>query len=558
MENITGKYQSFSDFQEALSEVEPWEKDDHQPATSDSHTVILDDSAAMHVDSPLPVSIANVMDSTDEDIPEEFCSPQSHATSGGERDADVTESVDLHDDAPSAHTHETIEKNDSNAVSSSDAIVETTDKDGFPINLFPTFIAKIARELYRTRLFPIGYTLMAILFVISVLVGKSACLLTHLGSTFTNLYVAFVGPKGEDKTRPINWAARPLVELDRDAYASYIREKKEYEEALAIGEKDLVPPAFPRRYIMSNATDEAILKQIGRCPESIGLRRDELMDLLKQSGRYTEKDSDLYLSLFSGASLEIDRATKDEVFFIDAPFVSLIGGIQPDRFIRAFRGDRMDSGLFDRFLLVVRNGYTPKLWKLEGKMETEDIDEKYSSMVRTFLEATEWHGTYELAPDAKTMLQAWQNEKEMELEKNGSDLQIGVFRKIQVYALKFSLLLQILWDVDSDEKNTEHIVSPESAIRATVLADYFFRVSTAMAEEIQPALMSKKEMRLLNELPDVFTAKEGFLKAQENGIGKTSYYEFLGKLNGKVIEKTGRGVYLKKYPGLQNSNKIAS
>ena len=282
------------------------------------------------------------------------------------------------------------------------------------------------------------------------------------------------------------------------------------------------------------------------------------MDLLKQSGRYTEKDSDLYLSLFSGASLEIDRATKDEVFFIDAPFVSLIGGIQPDRFIRAFRGDRMDSGLFDRFLLVVRNGYTPKLWKLEGKMETEDIDEKYSSMVRTFLEATEWHGTYELAPDAKTMLQAWQNEKEMELEKNGSDLQIGVFRKIQVYALKFSLLLQILWDVDSDEKNTEHIVSPESAIRATVLADYFFRVSTAMAEEIQPALLSKKEMRLLNELPDVFTAKEGFLKAQENGIGKTSYYEFLGKLNGKVIEKTGRGVYLKKYPGLQNSNKIAS
>ena len=324
MENITGKFQSFSDFQGALSEVEPWEKDDHQPATSDSHTVILDDSAAMHVDSPLPVSIANVMDSTDEDIPEELCSPQNHASSRGEPAADAAKSIDLHDDAPSDHAHKAVEKKDANAVSSSDAIAETTDKDGFPINLFPTLIAKIAQDLYRTRLYPIGYTAMAILFVVSVLIGKGAYLITNLGSTLANLFVAFVGPKGEDKTRPINWAARPLVELDREAYAAYIREKKEYEVALARGEKDLVPPAFPRRYIMSNATDEAILKQIGRCPESIGLRRDELMDLLKQSGRYTEKDSDLYLSLFSGASLEIDRATKDEVFFIDAPFVSLI------------------------------------------------------------------------------------------------------------------------------------------------------------------------------------------------------------------------------------------
>lgn len=499
-----------------------------------------------------------VQDVLDHPEPWELDSPKADSPTPSDTSASLVESEE----------HQEVVKTEVEAISSpatsesKPEVAEDKTKeeevihDDFPIRLFPPIITKIVTALYQTRLYPIGYTVMAILFAISVILGKGCTLVTNLGDTMANLYIAFVGPKGEDKTRPILWATEPLVAMDRKAQAQYKRELKEYRNAVSNHIEGVVPPDSPTRYIMSNSTDEALLKQLGRCPEGVGLRQDELTDLLKQSGRYTQKGSDLYLSLFSGASMEVDRATKDEVFFIERPYVSLIGGIQPDRFFKVFRGERMASGLFDRMLLVVRNGYTAKLWDLESTPKTSDIDGQYANLLHRLLDTAEWQGKYQLDSDAKISLQMWQNEKEHALERDGSDIQIGVFRKMQVYALKFALLLQILWDLESGKPNTKHIISAQNAIRATVLADHFFSISAAMAEEIAEPKVSAREAKLINALPEVFSAKEGFNIAKKMGIGKTQYYHLLGILGGKVLERPSRGRYIKKYPSTPKSATI--
>lgn len=424
------------------------------------------------------------------------------------------------------------------------------DTDDFPVKMFPRFVTDLVFALNQIRLFPIGFATMAILFTVSVLVGKCACLVTSLGRTMANLYIAFVAPKGEDKTRPIEWATAPLVQLDREAREEYLRKKKEFNLAKDNGTPDVFPPECPRRYIMCDATDEAVLRQLHLCADSMGLRRDELMDLLRQSSRYTERSSDLYLSLFSGASIEVDRATKDDVYFINAPVISIIGGIQPDRLLRAFKGDRMDSGLFDRFLVVSRHGYTAKPWNLEGYVP-DNLDAEYNQLViRRLIDSAAWHGDYHLAPEAEIALQNWQNDEEYRLEREGSDLQYGIFRKTQVYALKFALMLQILSDLAAGATNPDHIVSGENAIRATVIADYFYHGSTSLAEDILHPVLGAKEKMLLDMLPDTFSAKDGLEKAKTLGIGKTAYYGLLGKANGALLERVRRGIYAKKYMGV--------
>jgi len=466
-------------------------------------------------------------------------------------DAPQAEPWELDDPMHVVNAEENAKHLDATIPTDALAAENQNDSDDFPVRMFPRYLTDIVFALYRTRLFPIGYTMMAILFVVSVLVGKNARLITSLGKTMANLYIAFVAPKGEDKTRPIEWATAPLVRLDHDAHKEYIRQKKEYDAAKDSGNGASVEfPPSPRRYIMCDATDEAVLRQLNFCHESVGLRRDELKDLLGQSSRYTMKSSDLYLSLFSGARIEVDRATKDEVYFVEHPVVSIIGGIQPERFLSVFRGDRMDSGLFDRFLVVSRNGYTAKPWRLEG-YKSDNLDAKYDHLViRRLIDSTTWHGDYHLSAAAETALQSWQNEEENRLEREGSNLQFGVFRKIQVYALKLSLLLQILYDMDSAETNPEHIVSGENAIRATVIADYFYCVSTAYAEEILHPNITPKEKEVLDALGDYFTAKDGVKIAKTHGIGKTAFYGLLGKANGKYIEKKERGHYAKKYVGV--------
>lgn len=422
---------------------------------------------------------------------------------------------------------------------------EGTGERPFPVNVFPRPLQGIVTDLHRQRSFPVAFLAASILFVASVLLGSRISLITNLGRTFANLYIAIVAPQGADKSRPLAWACDYLQGLDAQAY-------EQYQQDLAAWRQDqkegtMTPKPTLARYLMRDTTNEALIKRLAENPYGLGLVGDELNQLLTQARRYQGNDhSDVLLSLFSGADYTVDRKTTDEVLSVRKPFLSLIGTIQPSRFMDAFRGARYDSGLFARVLPVAQYAYAPKLWELGEDLPLDvDPEKAYTTFMEALRSLAEEGGEYTLSPEAAEAIQKWQNDHERKLNASGQDSQIAVFRKIQIYVLKFAPILQILWDVAEHRDNAERVVSGESALRATVLTDYFYATAIDLVDGVVEDSLDPRENRLMEVLPESFTAAEGLALAKDLHIGKTAYYAFLGKVTGVTLERTGRGQYKK-------------
>ncbi len=85
----------------------------------------------------------------------------------------------------------------------------------FPIDVFPAKLQRIVLELQTSCGFPIDYTASAMLAAISVAIGN-----THRVEVKRNwresaiIYMAIVGRPGANKSHPLNFAMRPLVNAD--------------------------------------------------------------------------------------------------------------------------------------------------------------------------------------------------------------------------------------------------------------------------------------------------------------------------------------------------------
>ena len=577
MENTGFSTNFYPDFEANLSKVEPWEEENLAPASlvataatqgEDEDRILpnatpsaptLDtapedeflpsgapgDSAPEHVesaDSQLSSPQIEIKDLDDDDLPEEYCTTGDHTSAT---------------DRPAAKAKEK-EQATAEPEKGSEA------KEGeFPLNLFPNIIVKIARTLENTRLYPVGYTVMSILFALSVVIGRSRVLVTRLGEFAANLFILLVGMKGTYKSHPLTWAIKPLLQHDarlirkyEEDYAAYLRSSST-DKASGCAQE----PPRPPLYLLNDTTPEALYTSLYHNQNGVGLYGDEASKILTQANRYSRQaELDNLLSLFSGAPVSIRRATNRHDKILDCPFLSVTGTIQPSRLFELFKGERYEAGLLDRFLIVAEFGYHAKPWNLTGEIADEFDAEKALKDIVKKLEHSRGE-EYTLSHDAAMLIEGWQNEKEHELERNGTDIQFGVFRKMQIYCFRFALLLQVLWDLDSSSANPENVVSAINALRATVLTDHFHEIACGIAQEVAHAPVSAKEKEVLDALPNAFAAHQGLMIAKAMGMGKTAYYGMLGKINGLLLEKVGRGTYLKKFPGISarsHTNKFKS
>lgn len=422
-------------------------------------------------------------------------------------------------------------------------------KNEFPIGVFPNTLRKIIEEVSHDRQFPLDYLAAVILWVMSVIVGACAYLRTAIGQTYANVYLMLVGAQGANKSAPLAWATEYLHFLDHQSLEDYERQMAEYEAAIARGQQAEKPTA--RRYLVNASTPEAIVKLLRENPRGIGQCVDELVKAFNDMGRYSKKsDEELIMMLYNGNTMTVDRATKQDVLHVYRPYFCLSGTIQPQTFNRLFNKDRFENGLLARFVEVVHYENNALLWNFDEDLPS-DAEERYNSFIDKMLSRREHIDPksaieYRLAPDAAEVIQDWQNKHEIAIEDHGRESDRATFRKCQMYVLKFALLLQILWDTDSETANSEHIVNFSSATLATVLADYFFRNAKDLARSVSVRKLSDREKLLLEALPREFSAEEGLAIAKRFSIGKTCFFDFLSKARGILIDQPARGKYVKR------------
>lgn len=419
----------------------------------------------------------------------------------------------------------------------------------FPVDIFPPNFRTLIYNISCERKYPLDYLCGAVLWVMSVLIGAGSYLATSLGKTFANIYLMLVGVQGANKSAPLAWATEFLHRLDDAALEKLEKAMPEYEAALARGEHPEKPVA--RRFLVDASTPEALFKVLRENPAGVGQCSDEIAKAFKDLGRYSKSsDEEVYLRLFNGQTMTVDRVTYQDVLHVAAPYFCLCGTIQNQTFNRVFTVRRVENGLLARFIEVVHYEERALLWDLSEDLPS-DLDNQYELFIRSMLIRRDGIDLknplkYSLSDKAKDILQSWQNAHEIKIENYGREIDRATFRKIQIYVLKFSLILQIIWDIEFEDENPDHIVGDTAAHLATVLADYFYRNAKDMARSVSVRKLSKKEQDVYAVLPSEFASEEGLEIAQKHGLGKTCYYDLLSKLRGILIDQPSRGHYVKR------------
>lgn len=423
-------------------------------------------------------------------------------------------------------------------------------KKSFPMGIFPPRLRSILEEVSEDRQFPLDYLSASVLWLMSVLVGACAYLRTTLGKTYANIYLMLVGLQGANKSAPLAWATEYLHHLDYEALVNYEKDMAQYEAAIQRGEREEKPTA--RRFFVDASTPEAVIKVLRENPRGIGQCADEIAKAFKDMGRYSRhSDEELYLRLFNGQTMTVDRATRQDVLHVSRPYFCMVGTIQPQTFNRIFTKDRVENGLLARFIEVVHFDEHALLWNLEEDLPS-DADQRYEAILDQMIDWREQIDpakaiSYSLAPEAAETIQDWQNAHEVHIDSFGRDIDRAIFRKLQLYVLKFALIIQLMWDLLSDDAKTEHVVDLPSAALATSLADYFYGGAKDLARSVSQRKLSEREQKLLEALPQQFSAEEGLEIAKRYCIGKTCFYDFLAKTRGILIDQPSRGTYSKRF-----------
>ena len=419
----------------------------------------------------------------------------------------------------------------------------------FPIEIFPTNFKDVIFNTSIERRFPLDYLCGSVLWVMSVLIGAGSYLVTTLGKTFANIYLMLVGVQGANKSAPLAWTTEFLHRLDDDALEKLDQLLPEYEAALSRGEHPEKPVA--RRFLVDASTPEALFKVLRENPAGVGQCSDEIAKAFKDLGRYAKTtDEEVYIRLFNGQTMTVDRATHQDVLHVAAPYFCLCGTIQNQTFNRFFNVSRVENGLLARFIEVVHYEEGALLWNLNEDLPS-DLDDQYELFIRSMLirrdkiDLKNPH-KYSLSDKAKEILQSWQNAHEIKIANYGREIDRATFRKIQIYVMKFALIIQIMWDVELAAENPDHIIGDTAAGLATVLANYFYRNAKDMARSVYVRTLSKKENEVFEALPSEFASEQGLEIAKKHGLGKTCYYDLLSKLRGILIDQPSRGHYAKR------------
>lgn len=144
------------------------------------------------------------------------------------------------------------------------------------------------------------------------------------------------------------------------------------------------------------------------------------------------------------------------------------------------------------------------------------------------------------------MLCKWKNEVNGKAwQETEDDYLKGFYGKLETYAVRFSLVIQVVRSFCGKECARQ--VIDEASVKAAIeLAEYFRRMENKVYRHISQAAESDKDRLLFDMLPDNFKAAEAYVIGANMGKSKSTMKRFLAKRHVLgMLEKTAHGCYRK-------------
>ncbi len=337
-------------------------------------------------------------------------------------------------------------------------LVDLPDPEEFPLAALPVTVRQFVREAAASVGCPVDYIGLSTLAALSAGIGDTRRVVIKKDWTEgAAIFGMIVGGPASKKSPAMNLALRPVRERQMTLKTEYERQKEEYESALRDYEKtkkdgptEIRKPDKPTlgRTYADDTTVERLADILNENRRGVLITKDELSGWLGSMNQYKSggkgADRQFWLSVHTNQPVSVDRKSSEEPVIVARPFVSVIGGIQPE-VLPDFGKDRGD-GLIDRFIPVypkprvgrwtddeisdpVRDGYARTLNSLYKLRHANDEEDPFPSRVH-------------MSDEAKAVFVSEYDKLHEELESPGFPQRLRpAWGKLEAYLARFALII---------------------------------------------------------------------------------------------------------------------
>jgi hypothetical protein len=445
-----------------------------------------------------------------------------------------------------------------NGESVDDIPFETSMSVPFPVHAFNKSLAQVINDAKKYLGYPVDYFGSAVLFAASVAIGNThRVAISDSYEQTAVIYLALVGKPGTNKSHPPSRAIYPIVERDRRAHCDYLAKLEAYNAEMGKlspkerRESDTPKPVL-KRLLVSDITPEALVQLHEQNLRGLGNFHDELIAWIKNFNRYnTGSEEQFWLSNWSGKFVMVDRKLSGHTR-IDHPFISVAGTIQPDT-LREMAKDRTGNGFLDRILFAMPDNARKEYWNKNSDLFTtgEVLDNAINRLLDLEIRTDKGSKPYRVlrfAEQARSTLDDWQRmntDLANQASDDGNDAIAGIYVKIEQYAIRFCLLLEML--SYGCRESDGNIITERSVNGALLLAEYFastaIRIHAMISNNDPLAGLAVDRIELYHALPEKFTMSDGLEVARRYECPERTFKGFVKRNN--LFRRLKQGVYEK-------------
>jgi hypothetical protein len=383
----------------------------------------------------------------------------------------------------------------------------------FPVDALPLAIRQFAVEASVALPVPVEAVAVPALVAAGSAIGASRKIILKDGWMESSaLYAAVVLPSGSIKSPALELALRPIrsrqteyQRVHRGAQESYERELEKYMLTRRSRKQDDFqqkpePPVMQRTFT-SDTTTERCAVLLNENPRGLLICRDELSAWVGSLNQYKGgkgADKQFYLSAYSSAALCVDRQGKKPII-VDAPHLSVIGGIPPDVLPELDQHGRED-GFLPR-LLYTWPDPVPVRWS--DATVSEEAASAYGALFDRLYELRHDEDnrpvSLRLNPDALAIFKQFHDEHCAESESDTLPPGLRPFyAKLKGLCGRLALIHAVCVDPSAREVGTDSVAA------AADLVDYFKeqakRVSAVFRASIRRTPLERAEREILKNL----------------------------------------------------------
>ena len=309
-------------------------------------------------------------------------------------------------------------------------------KSCLPVEMYGDLAIRVVRAMSEAYIVNPDVIAASALVVVAEAVNRKATIRHGNYINRPSIWLCLVERTGGNKSEPMARMLKPLESINRDLIEQSARAFAEWKSN---GEEGNPPPQL--KIIISDSTPEIrnqYLKVMG-----LLLYRDEVAGFFQDLGRYNASgEIETLLSIWSGKNYSIDRKCSP-CFYVENPFLCVIGGIQPALIKSAFGGKNFEgSGFLARWLFLwVTDSIVPD--SLNEELICKEIENDWYNLIQDL-----WRmqpKEYRLSQGAAKVYQAYmKSTADFMNAKDCEDSIRGMMAKMRIYALRIALIIHLL------------------------------------------------------------------------------------------------------------------